>query len=81
MKATPILIIMITSMITPICMPMALPTITVMSISARSEVQGCGPGVTPSEDAAVVIHGGQEAWVVREALWPWEPPHTVMGGV
>lgn len=22
-----------------------------------SEVQGCGPGVTPSEDAAVVIHG------------------------
>lgn len=47
----------------------------------RSEVQGYGPGVTPSEDAAVVIHGGQEAWVVGEALWPWEPPHTVMGGV
>ena len=37
--------------------------------------------MTPSEDAAVIIHGGQAAWVVGEALWPWEPPHTSMGGV
>ena len=39
------------------------------------------PRVTPAEDPAVIIHRRQAAWVVGDALWPWEPPRTSLGGV